>query len=96
MAVPSVPVEDFKTLFRGHPGGDALITADTGQGPVALTASSVASLMHAAAIAIGLCFRVVHSRRVLARAATVVVHFLYARDIEAAKLSATSGIDRFA
>ena len=43
-AVPgSLSAEDFKTVFRGHPGGVAVITADSPDGPVALTATSVAS-----------------------------------------------------
>ena len=39
-----VSADDFKAVFRGHPGGVALITADAGDGPVALTATSVASV----------------------------------------------------
>jgi flavin reductase (DIM6/NTAB) family NADH-FMN oxidoreductase RutF len=37
-------VEEFKAAFRGHPAGVALITAQTPEGPVGLTASSVASV----------------------------------------------------
>ncbi|GAA3663595.1 flavin reductase family protein [Microbacterium marinilacus] len=40
----STLVEDFKAAFRGHPAGVALITAQTADGPVGLTASSVASV----------------------------------------------------
>ena len=35
----------FKAFFRGHPAGVAVITADAGDGPVTLTATSVASVM---------------------------------------------------
>lgn len=37
-------VDDFRSAFRGHPAGVALITAATPEGPVGLTASSVASV----------------------------------------------------
>jgi flavin reductase (DIM6/NTAB) family NADH-FMN oxidoreductase RutF len=40
----SLSPDEFKALFRGHPGGVAVITADAGDGPVALTATSVASV----------------------------------------------------
>ena len=40
----SLSADEFKALFRGHPGGVAVITADAGDGPVALTATSVASV----------------------------------------------------
>ncbi|WP_330257525.1 flavin reductase family protein [Nocardia sp. NBC_00565] len=39
----AVSAEQFRSAFRGHPGGVSLITADTGR-PVALTATSVASV----------------------------------------------------
>ena len=35
-------VDGFKTAFRDHPAGVALISASTDQGDVGLTASSVA------------------------------------------------------
>ncbi|WP_454117383.1 hypothetical protein [Microbacterium lacticum] len=40
----SLSPEEFKTLFRGHPGGVAVITADAGGGPVSLTASCISSI----------------------------------------------------
>ncbi|WP_432651883.1 flavin reductase [Glutamicibacter nicotianae] len=43
-ATPSLPAEDFKAIFRGHPGGVSLITADAEDGSVALTATSVAPI----------------------------------------------------
>lgn len=36
--------EDFRAIFRGHPDGVSLITADAGDSPVAVTATSVASI----------------------------------------------------
>ena len=34
----------FVTAFRNHPAGVALVTADPGDGPVAMTATSVCSV----------------------------------------------------
>ena len=36
--------DELKALFRGHPAGVAVITADDGTGPVGMTASSVFSV----------------------------------------------------
>ena len=36
--------DEFKAAFRQHPSGIAVITADAGSGPVAMTASSVFSV----------------------------------------------------
>ena len=93
---PSLPAEDFKALFRGHPSGVTVITADAGKGPVALTASSVASVSAQPPLLVFSVSALSSAAGVLARAETVVVHFLDAQDIEVAKLGATSGIDRFA
>ncbi|MFR0637257.1 flavin reductase [Arthrobacter sp. LS16] len=74
-----------------------MITADAGQSPVALTASSVASVSGQPQL---LLFSISELSSAagggLAQAASVVVHFLDAQDIEGTKLGATSGIDRFA
>lgn len=35
---------DFRGIFRRHPAGVTVVTADAGSGPVALTATSVASM----------------------------------------------------
>ena len=92
----SLSPDEFKALFRGHPGGVAVITADAGDGPVALTATSVASVSAEPPLLIFSISALSSASDVLARAETVVVHFLDAHDIEVAKLGATSGIDRFA
>lgn len=96
LSSPSLPAEDFKAIFRGHPSGVAVITADAGEGPVALTASSVASVSAQPPLLVFSVSALSSASAVLVRAETVVVHFLDAQDIEVAKLGATSGIDRFA
>lgn len=92
---PSLSPDEFKALFRGHPGGVAVITADAGDGPVALTATSVASVSAEPPLLIFSISALSSASGVLARAETVVVHLLDAHDIEVAKLGATGGVDRF-
>ncbi|WP_292830891.1 flavin reductase family protein [Microbacterium sp.] len=92
----SLSADEFKALFRGHPGGVAVITADAGDGPVALTATSVASVSTEPPLLIFSISAQSSASDVLLRAETVVVHLLDTQDLELAKLGATSEIDRFA
>lgn len=92
----SLTPEEFKALFRGHPGGVAVITADAGEGPVALTATSVSSVSAEPPLLIFSISALSSASDVLSRADTVVVHLLDAHDLELAQLGATSGVDRFA
>ena len=92
----SLSADEFKALFRGHPGGVAVITADAGDGPVALTATSVASVSAEPPLLIFSVAAVSSTTAVLAKAETVVVHLLDAHDLDLARLGATSGVDRFA
>jgi flavin reductase (DIM6/NTAB) family NADH-FMN oxidoreductase RutF len=88
----------FRNVFREHPAGVALITADPGGGfaPAALTATSVISL-NAAPPTIAFSLSEHSSSAPALRAAeTVVVHFLDEESIHLAKLGSTHGIDRFA
>ena len=43
-AEPRISAEQFRFAFRSHPAGVAVVTADAGDGPVAMTVSSVASI----------------------------------------------------
>lgn len=92
----SLSADEFKAVFRGHPGGVAVITADSGDGPVALTATSVSSVSAEPPLLIFSISALSSASAVLLRAETVVVHFLDVDDIEVAKLGAARGIDRFA
>lgn len=92
----SLSADDFKALFRGHPGGVAVITADAGDGPVALTATSVSSVSAEPPLLIFSISALSSASAVLSRAETVVVHLLDAHDLDVARLGATSGVDRFA
>lgn len=88
--------EAFKRAFRDHPAGVALITADAGDGPVALTATSVASVSASPPLIMFSVTSAASSSPTIHRAATVVVHLLSASQLHLAKLGSTSGIDRFA
>lgn len=88
--------EDFKRAFRNHPAGVAIITADPGDGPVGLTATSVFSVSAEPPLFVFSISSNSSSAPALAHADTVVVHLLAADQLDAARLFATSGVDRFA
>jgi len=92
---PEFTGDDYKAVFRHHPGGVALITAVGPNGPVALTATSVASVSADPPLFVFSVSAMSSSLPTLRVAETVVVHFLGADDLHLAKLGATSGIDRF-
>lgn len=92
----SLSPDAFKALFRGHPGGVAIITAYGPDGPVALTASSVSSVSAEPPLLIFSISGQSSATPVIADADTIVVHLLDADDLHLAKLGATSGVDRFA
>lgn len=85
----------FREAFRHHPAGVAIITADPGDGPVAITVSSLISVSaDPPMVAFSLSARSSASAAML-RAASLVVHFLRLADLPIAQLGATSGADRF-
>lgn len=93
---PAVDAASFASVFRGHAGGVAVITADVGVAPVGLTVTSVSSVSADPPL---LMFSVSHQSSSFATvmaADTLVVHFLGEGQQHLAKLCATSGIDRFA
>lgn len=92
----SLSADDFKALFRGHPGGVAVITAEGPNGPVALTATSVASVSAEPPLLIFSVSALSSATPAILAAETIVVHLLDSADLDVAKLASTSGIDRFA
>jgi len=88
--------DEFKGAFRNHPAGVAVITADIGEGPVGLTATSVFSVSADPALLVFSLSDLSTSTPTIRQAETVVVHLLGAEQQYLAKLCATSGIDRFA
>lgn len=96
LSTGEVTPDEFKAVFRHHPGGVSLITADAGEGPVALTVSSVFSVSVTPPILVFSVSESSSSTPTIRKTDTVVVHLLSAGELNLAKLGATSGIDRFA
>lgn len=88
--------DEFKRAFRNHAAGVAVITADDGNGPVGLTATSVFSVSAEPALLVFSVSAQSSSAPTLLRAEHVVVHLLAEGQRDLAQLCATSGIDRFA
>jgi flavin reductase (DIM6/NTAB) family NADH-FMN oxidoreductase RutF len=88
--------EFFKAVFRNHAAGVAVITADAGDGPVAMTATSVFSVSATPPILVFSASELSSSTSTIRRASTVVVHLLNGSQLPLAILCATSGVDRFA
>nr|WP_243752054.1 flavin reductase family protein [Leucobacter weissii] len=88
-------LDAFKGAFRAHPAGVAIITADTPEGPVGLTASSVASVsVEPPALSFSVTKSGGSAGGVL-RAPSFLVHLLGASQAPIAEAFATSGADRF-
>lgn len=92
----SVTAEAFKLAFRHHAAGVALVTADPGEGPVALTATSVFSVSAVPPVLAFSLSELSSSTPSVKASETIVVHILGAERKDLAVLGATSGIDRFA
>jgi flavin reductase (DIM6/NTAB) family NADH-FMN oxidoreductase RutF len=85
----------FREAFRCHPAGVAVITADPGSGPVAMTVSSLISVSsEPPTVAFSLSSRSGSTASVL-EAGSVVIHLLRYADLDLAQLGATPGADRF-
>lgn len=91
-----IGAEDFKSLFRDHPGGVAVITADAGGGPAALTATSVSSVSVDPPLLVFSVSDRSSASGTINTADHVVVHLLSSAQFALGKLCATSGADRFA
>ena len=88
--------DEFKLAFRNHAAGVAVITADDGEGPVGLTATSVFSVSAEPPLLVFSISAHSSSAPTLLRAENVVVHLLAEDQLDLAQLCATSGVDRFA
>lgn len=87
--------DDLKFAFRHHPAGIAIITARTPQGPVGLTASSVASVAVDPAAIMFSVTRATGSAGAILSADTFVVHLIDHEHSALAEVFAFSGSDRF-
>lgn len=93
--VPTVVGEGLKAAFRTHPAGVAIITAATPEGPVGLTASSVASVAVDPAAIVFSVTRATGSAGGLLSADTFVVHLIDDDHSALAQSFAVSGSERF-
>lgn len=94
--VAPLAAEEFKLAFRGLAAGVAVITAIVDGERAAMTATSVTSLSATPPLVMFSASTLSSATSVIAQADTVVIHLLSARQVELAKLCATSGSDRFA
>jgi flavin reductase (DIM6/NTAB) family NADH-FMN oxidoreductase RutF len=85
----------FLMAFRHHPAGVAIVTGDPGDGPVALTISSLISISVAPPTVAFSLSEASSSAGALMRCETVVVHLVRRKDMQLARLCATSGAARF-
>lgn len=92
---PITVTEAFFAAFRHHPSGVAIITADAGEGPVALTVSSLISVSASPPTVAFSLSASSSTAKAVEKAKTVVIHFVRRGDMELARLCATSGVDRF-
>ncbi|BCW35841.1 flavin oxidoreductase [Arthrobacter sp. StoSoilA2] len=92
----TVSADDFKAAFRNHPAGVSVITTQSVNGPVGLTASSVFSVSANPPLLVFSLSTLSSSTPAIRDAETIVVHLMGAGQLELAQTFATSGIDRFA
>ena len=88
--------DEFKRAFRNHATGVAVSTADAGDGPVGLTATSAFSVSAEPPLLVFSLSDLSSSAPTIHRTDTVVVHLLGAEQLHIATLCSTSGVDRFA
>jgi len=93
--VPSAVGETLKAAFRHHPAGVAIITASGPDGPVGLTASSVASVAVDPAAIVFSVTRATGSAGALLAADSFVVHLIDHEHADLAQSFAISGAERF-
>ncbi len=88
--------DTFRTFFRRHPAGVAVVTLDAGSGPVGFTATSFSSVSAHPPLATVALDRSSTSWPHLRAARSLVVNLLGPDGDHLARRFATSGIDRFA
>jgi len=92
----AVTSETFRSIFRRHPAGVAVVALRDGDRPVGFTATSVISVSAEPAL---LTFSVAGTSSAwpaLQRAASLTVNFLAAEQVDVSARFATRGVDRFA
>lgn len=87
--------DEFKRAFRDHPAGVAVVSADAGSGPVAMTVSSLFSVSAVPPLLAFAASALSSSTPAILAAESLVVHFITDASLHVARLCATSGVDRF-
>jgi flavin reductase (DIM6/NTAB) family NADH-FMN oxidoreductase RutF len=92
---PTVAPDVLKGAFRRHAAGVAVVTADVGDGPIAMTISSLTSVSADPAVLLFSVSAATETGRAMARAESVIVHLLDGGDHDLAVRCAAPGRDRF-
>lgn len=93
---PQLTPEEYKTVFRRHPAGVAVVALRHGDRPVGFTATSVISVSAAPPLLAFSLAETSSSWPALSEARTVTISFLAEGQDDVSARFATSGIDRFA
>lgn len=93
---PQLSAEEFKTVFRQHPAGVAVVTLVHDGRPVGFTATSVISVSAAPPLLAFSLASTSSSWPAVSEARTLAVSFLADHQDDVSARFATSGIDRFA
>lgn len=92
----SIDAEHFRTIFRGHPAGVAVVTLHDGTRAYGFTATSVISVSAEPPLFAFSVHAASSSWSALSRAQRVMINFLAEDQADVAARFSTSGIDRFA
>lgn len=94
--VEGIAPDALRELFRDQPAGVAVVTANSENGPVAMTASSLFSVSVAPPLLVFSASAMSSSTPALLAAETLVIHLIDTSSHDVAVLGATPGADRFA
>ena len=86
----------FRSIFRQHPAGVAVVALRDGDRPVGFTATSVVSVSADPALVTFSVAGTSSSWPALSRATSLTIGFLAAEQVDVSARFATSGVDRFA
>ncbi|MFC8596916.1 flavin reductase family protein [Isoptericola sp. NPDC057191] len=92
----AISPDEFRSVFRGHPAGVAVVAMRDGERPVGFTATSVISVSADPPLLAFSLATTSSSWPAVARASTVAVSFLAHDQADLSARFATSGVDRFA
>lgn len=91
-----VTSDAFRSIFRQHPAGVAVVALRDGDRPVGFTATSVVSVSADPALVTFSVAGTSSSWPALSRASSLTIGFLAAEQVDVSARFATSGVDRFA